>query len=56
MKYLNGVELKKINNEYPHITLIVPPSYKPKDAGFFKPIKIIEFDEILIGTYELYQN
>lgn len=56
MKYLDGVELKRINDGCSHITLIIPSSYKPKDAGFFEPNRIIEFDEVLIGIYELYQN
>ena len=56
MKYLDGVELKRINDGCPHITLIIPPSYKPKDAGFFQPNKIIEFNEVLIGIYQLYQK
>ena len=55
MKYLNGIELKRINTGCPHISLIIPPYYKAKDTGYFQPNQIIEFDEILIGKYQLYQ-
>ena len=55
MNYLNGIELKRIDIGCPHISLIIPPYYKAKDAGYFQPKQVIEFNEILIGKYQLYQ-
>ena len=53
MKFLDGTELNKLNNGITHITLFIPPSNKPKDVGFFKPIDIIEFKQVFIGIYKL---
>lgn len=53
MNFLDGIELNRIDKGFPHITLFVPPSKKPKDVGFFEPIEVIEYREILIGKYKL---
>lgn len=53
MNFLDGIELNRIDDGIPHITLFVPPSKKPKDAGTFEPKEIIEYREILIGKYKL---
>lgn len=53
MNFLDGIELNRIDDGIPHITLFIPPSKKPKDAGFFEPIEVIEYKETLIGKYKL---
>lgn len=47
----DDVKLNKIDKCGAHITLFVPPTKKPKDAGLFIPLYIQEYNITLTGTY-----